>query len=303
MNWPDERMTPMSSELSPNPASLPSEAAVPVITTVQQDSWVGLRALTPARIAIGRTGASQPTHALLEFSLAHAQARDAVHEPFDAASIMMELQREGFSTLAVHSRAQDRAQYLRRPDLGRRVDEVSAERLRRAAVSGGVDLVFVVADGLSALAVMRHAVPLLRATAQVLSGWSIGPIVVAEQSRVALADEAGELLGARAVAILIGERPGLSSPDSLGVYLTWAPRVGRSDAERNCISNIRPQGLSFEQAARTLAGLLEGARKLGLTGVMLKDDTASMTDGTRSVGSDQTDITADGRQQLADGTS
>jgi len=293
----------MSSELSPNPASLPPEATVPAITTVQPDSWVGLRALTPARIAIGRTGASQPTHALLEFSLAHAQARDAVHEPFDAASIMMELQREGFSTLAVHSRAQDRAQYLRRPDLGRRVDEVSAERLRQAAVPGGMDLVFVVADGLSALAVMRHAVPLARAAAQALSGWSIGPIVVAEQSRVALADEVGELLGARAVAILIGERPGLSSPDSLGVYLTWAPRVGRSDAERNCISNIRPQGLSFEQAARTLAGLLEGARRLGLTGVMLKDDTASMTDGTGSAGSDQTDITADGRQQLADGTS
>jgi ethanolamine ammonia-lyase small subunit len=240
---------------------------------------------------------------LLEFSLAHAQARDAVHEPFDAASIMMELQREGFSTLPVHSRAQDRAQYLRRPDLGRRVDEVSVERLRQAAVSGGVDLVFVLADGLSALAVMRHAVPLVRAAAQAMSGWSIGPIVVAEQSRVALADEVGELLGARAVAILIGERPGLSSPDSLGVYLTWAPRVGRSDAERNCISNIRPQGLSFEQAARTLAGLLEGARRLGLTGVMLKDDTASMTDGTGSAGSDQTDITADGRQQLADGTS
>jgi ethanolamine ammonia-lyase small subunit len=173
---------------------------------------------------------------------------------------------------------------LRRPDLGRRLDEASSERLRRACAdgAGGHELLFVVADGLSALAVMRHVVPMLLAARDCLPGGSIGPVVVAEQARVALGDEVGGLLQARAVALLVGERPGLSSPDSLGIYLTWAPRPGRTDAERNCISNIRPEGLSYEQAALTLAGLLAGARRLGATGVMLKDETPPESDsGTR----------------------
>jgi ethanolamine ammonia-lyase small subunit len=165
--------------------------------------------------------------------------------------------------------------YLRRPDLGRRLDAASGDRLRKAAekAEAAPDLVLVLADGLSALAVSRHAQPMLKAIRSKLPGWSIGPVVLAEQARVALGDEVGELLGARAVALLVGERPGLTSPDSLGIYLTWAPRVGRTDAERNCISNIRPEGLSYEQAAATLVGLLDGAKRLGASGIMLKDET------------------------------
>jgi len=259
---PEKRIT--------EPLSSPTDAT-PVLT----DPWTALRAFTPARIALGRTGASQPTAALLAFSLAHAQARDAVHEAFDAASMSLELQTDGFQTIVVHSRATDRPMYLRRPDLGRRLDAASGDRLRKAAekAEAAPDLVLVLADGLSALAVSRHAQPMLKAIRSQLPGWSIGPVVLAEQARVALGDEVGELLGARAVALLVGERPGLTSPDSLGIYLTWAPRVGRTDAERNCISNIRPEGLGYEQAAATLVGLLDGAKRLGASGIMLKDET------------------------------
>ncbi|MEI6545570.1 MAG: ethanolamine ammonia-lyase subunit EutC [Burkholderiales bacterium] len=264
----------MSAEPTSTPVIAP--AAVPAQTAlVLTDPWAALRAFTPARIALGRTGASQPTSALLAFSLAHAQARDAVHEAFNAASMSIDLQEAGFQTLSVHSRATDRPMYLRRPDFGRRLDAASSERLREAAngATAPPDLVLVVADGLSALAVARHAQSMLKAIRARLPGWTIGPVVLAEQARVALGDEVGELLGARVVALLVGERPGLSSPDSLGIYLTWAPRVGRSDAERNCISNIRPEGLSYEQAASTLAGLLEGAKRLGASGIVLKDET------------------------------
>ena len=259
---PEKRIT--------EPLSGPTDA-----TPVLADPWTALRAFTPARIALGRTGASQPTAALLAFSLAHAQARDAVHEAFDAASMSVELQADGFQTIVVHSRATDRPMYLRRPDLGRRLDAASGDRLRKAAEKAETapDLVLVLADGLSALAVSRHAQPMLKAIRSQLPGWSIGPVVLAEQARVALGDEVGELLGARAVALLVGERPGLTSPDSLGIYLTWAPRVGRTDAERNCISNIRPEGLGYEQAAATLVGLLDGAKRLGASGIMLKDET------------------------------
>ena len=238
------------------------------------DAWASLRAFTPARIGLGRSGVSQPTGALLEFSLAHAQARDAVHTALDTASLAGELALAGFEPLHFHSQAADRSHYLRRPDLGRRLNSLSQERLRAASrgASAPADLVFVLADGLSALAITRHALPVLIAAREQLQGWSIGPVVVAEQSRVALGDEVGELLGARAVDLLVGERPGLSAPDSLGIYLTWSPKVGRTDAERNCISNIRPEGLSYEQAAHTLAGLLQGARRLGSTGVGLKDE-------------------------------
>lgn len=264
----------MSADPTTTPVIAPATGPAPT-PLVLTDPWTALRAYTPARIALGRTGASQPTSALLAFSLAHAQARDAVHEAFDVASMSIELQADGIPTVSVHSRATDRPMYLRRPDLGRRLDAASCDRLRKVA-QGAVsapDLVLVVADGLSALAVTRHAQPMLKAIRARLPGWSIGPVVLAEQSRVALGDEAGELLGARAVALLVGERPGLSSPDSLGIYLTWAPRVGRTDAERNCISNIRPEGLSYEQAAATLAGLLEGAKRLGASGISLKDET------------------------------
>jgi len=248
---------------------------------VEPDDWSALRAFTPARLALGRTGASQPTAAQLAFGLAHARARDAVHAPLDADALEALLRADGFAVLRARSRAPDRPTYLRRPDLGRRLDDDSRARLRAAAPAAPPDLAFVLADGLSAIAVARHAVPLLRAARERLAGWSIGPVTIALQARVALGDEVGETLGARAVALLVGERPGLSSPDSLGVYLTWAPRVGRTDAERNCISNVRPEGLAPERAAATLAALLDGARRLGATGVALKvDGTAA-----RSVGS------------------
>lgn len=237
---------------------------------VQPDFWINWREFTPARIALGRVGASQPTDALLQFSMAHANARDAVYEPLDIASLFAQL--EGpTECVVVKSRATDRAQYLRRPDLGRRLDSASVERLRESQ-HPPFDLVVVIADGLSALAISRHAVPLIEALRSKLEGWRFGPTVIAEQARVALGDEVGELLNAPCIAVLIGERPGLSSPDSLGIYLTWNPRVGRTDAERNCISNIRPAGLSYEHAATKLVALLEGAKRLGATGIDLKED-------------------------------
>ena len=248
---------------------------------VQPDFWINWREFTPARIALGRVGASQPTDALLQFSMAHANARDAVYEPLDIASLFAQL--EGpTECVVVKSRATDRPEYLRRPDFGRRLDAPSVERLRalqqrltpesNSNPDSGIDLIIVIADGLSALATSRHAVPLIEALRSKLEGWRFGPVVIAEQARVALGDEVGELLNARCVAILIGERPGLSSPDSLGIYLTWNPRVGRTDAERNCISNIRPEGLSYEHAATKLVALLEGAKRLGATGIDLKED-------------------------------
>jgi ethanolamine ammonia-lyase small subunit len=261
----------MSSEDDslPVPAAGPARALQgPAVTA---DDWGALRAFTPARIALGRTGASQPTAAQLAFTLAHARARDAVHAPLDAQALQQALREAGFEPIPVHSRAADRGTYLRRPDLGRRLDDASLARLRAAASSPAPDLVFVIADGLSAFAIERHALPLMRAARERLRGWRIGPVPVALQARVALGDEAAEALGARAVALLVGERPGLSSPDSLGIYLTWSPRVGRTDAERNCISNVRPEGLSYERAAQTLARLLDGAKRLGATGVGLKD--------------------------------
>jgi len=260
-------------------------AADPQRSLVQPDLWVNWREFTPARIALGRFGASQPTDALLRFSMAHANARDAVYEPLDLAGLLAQLEVPA-GCVAVKSRATDRAQYLRRPDFGRRLDSASVERLRalqqppipdpnsdsNSNPGDHFDLVIVIADGLSALATSRHAVPLIESLRSRLAGWRIGPIVIAEQARVALGDEVGEILKARCVAILIGERPGLSSPDSLGIYLTWNPRVGRTDAERNCISNIRPAGLSYEHAATKLVALLEGAKRLGATGINLKED-------------------------------
>ncbi|MBU9580888.1 ethanolamine ammonia-lyase subunit EutC [Ralstonia mannitolilytica] len=241
---------------------------------VQPNPWAHLRAFTDARIALGRAGNSQTTDAVLAFGVAHAQARDAVHLPLDSAAVAAALGEAGFTAVAAHSAAADRAEYLRRPDLGRRLDEASRARLSALRPAQPFDVVFVIADGLSALAVQSHAVPLLCSVRERLpAGRSIGPVAIAEQSRVALGDEIGALLGARQVVMLIGERPGLSSPDSLGIYLTYAPRVGRSDAERNCISNVRPAGLSYDQAASRLVFLLNGALALGRSGVDLKDDT------------------------------
>lgn len=241
---------------------------------VRPNPWTALRALTPARVALGRAGASLPTEEILRFGLAHAQARDAVHAALDTAALAARLQALGLDTLTVASAAPDRATYLMRPHLGRRLHPDDARRLASPAAAS-CDLLLVVGDGLSALAVERHALPLVE---QILAarppGWRLGPVVIATQSRVALADELGQILGAAIAAILIGERPGLSSPDSLGLYLTHGPRPGRSDAERNCISNVRPEGLSYPEAARRLWWLCEAARRLGYSGVALKDGSA-----------------------------
>lgn len=250
---------------------------------IAPDPWADLRAHTQARLALGRAGAALPTAELLRFGMAHAQARDAVHIPLDADALAAQLQALGCATRLVHSAAPDRATYLLRPDLGRRLCNADAAALRDMPAEGGapIDLLVVVADGLSSLAVARQAPPLVQAIRQQApAGWHIGPVVIAQQARVALGDEVGSLLEARMVAVLIGERPGLSSPDSLGIYLTWHPQVGRSDAERNCISNVRPEGLEPAQAAARLWWLCRAARQLGLTGVGLKDrsDGLSLSD-------------------------
>ena len=238
------------------------------------DPWLRLGELTQARIALGRAGSGLPTRALLAFSLAHAQARDAVHAELDTEATEKSLKALGFATLSVHSAAPDRATYLGRPDLGRRLSEDSQRRFADIRPDP-FDLALVVADGLSAAAIHAHAADLLAAMKPWIDrgGWRVAPVVIASQARVALGDEVGQALGARAVAVLIGERPGLSSPDSLGVYLTFDPRAGRVDAERNCISNIRAEGLSYDEAAFKLAWLIGEAFRLRLTGVALKDES------------------------------
>lgn len=235
------------------------------------DPWKALAARTPARIGLGRVGSGLPTRAVLEFALGHARARDAVHAPFEAARIVAAVEALGLSAVAVASAAEDRATYLRRPDLGRRLDTAGAARLARSAA----DVAVVLADGLSSAAVHRHAVPLLAVLKPLLhaAGLTLSPVVVASQARVALGDEVGAALGARIVIVLIGERPGLSSPDSLGAYVTFAPRSGRTDAERNCVSNIRADGLPVAEAASRITWLVREALRLGLTGVALKDES------------------------------
>lgn len=241
-----------------------------------QNPWLNLRNLTPARIALGRTGTSLPTQAQLDFQYAHAQARDAVHLAFDHQGIRAQLSERGRESLLLHSAASDRNSYLQRPDLGRRLDDASAQVLEdyAAAHPGGVDLAIVVADGLSALAVHRHTLPFLaRLEEQIAAdGWSVSPIVLVEQGRVAVADEVAQRLGAKMSVILIGERPGLSSPDSLGLYFTYAPKVGLTDAYRNCISNVRLEGLSYGMAAHRLIYLMREACRRQLSGVNLKDE-------------------------------
>ncbi|VYT88066.1 ethanolamine ammonia-lyase subunit EutC [Metakosakonia massiliensis] len=238
------------------------------------DAWNMLREFTDARIALGRSGASLPTHEVLRFGLAHAQARDAVHQPFDSETLARQLQALGLQTLEAHSAAADRHIYLNRPDLGRMLSEESRSALTAARVPAH-DLLLVVGDGLSSHAVHRQSVGLIKALLPYMEtlGISLAPVVLAHQSRVALGDDIGETLNSKAVAILIGERPGLSSPDSLGVYLTWRPERKRLESDRNCISNIRPEGLNYEAAAFKLAWLLEQAFLRRLTGVRLKDES------------------------------
>jgi ethanolamine ammonia-lyase small subunit len=229
------------------------------------DPWAALRATTRARIGLGRTGDALPIKDVLDFQLAHARARDAVHTPFDPTALAQSLAPR--PTVIVHSQAPDRTTYLRRPDLGRQLDPAS-----RLGATGPYDAAFVIADGLSPTAVHHHAAALLTATLARLSVWSIAPIVIATQARVALGDDIGARLNATLVAVLIGERPGLSVATSLGVYLTWRPQPGRLDSERNCISNIHADGLSYEAASDMLVWLMTEARSRKLTGVGLKDD-------------------------------
>jgi ethanolamine ammonia-lyase small subunit len=225
---------------------------------------VRLSGMSAARIGLGRAGQGLPTSAMLDFQLAHARARDAVHAALDRDALAAQV---GDVTL-LESSADDRAHYLRDPDSGRRLSAASAERL----ADGACDLAVVIGDGLSALAVVRHAAAVVAALRGNLPGEWRMRVFAAQLARVALGDEIGERTGARAVLMLIGERPGLSAADSLGAYLTWSPRRGMRDAQRNCISNIRaPGGLSPPEAARRIAWLLREAEKLGETGVRLKD--------------------------------
>ena len=247
-----------------------------------------LRAATPARIALRRTGVSIATIDHLAFQLAHALARDAVHEALDVPFLTARLAAAGWEGLAVTSEARDRQTYLARPDLGRRLSASASDTL--SATMRDCDVAFVVADGLSARAVSVHAVPVLAALVPRLAGLRVGPVVVATQARVALGDAVGAALHAKLVCVLIGERPGLSSPDSLGIYLTFAPAIGRTDAQRNCLSNIRPAGMSYDEAAARCAWLIREAFARRATGVALKDgsdagSTVAPADPPRQIGS------------------
>ena len=232
------------------------------------DPWTALRRHTPARISLGRSGTSLPTAEVLRFAAAHASARDAVHLPLDVDELLADLHAQGLDVVTVASRAASRVEYLTRPDLGRQLSPASRDALERDVDEG---LCIVIGDGLSAIAAQSHAVPLVAMLRE--SGVDVGLVVVATQARVALGDEIGERVGASLVLMLLGERPGLSSPDSLGAYLTWAPKTGRSDSERNCVSNIRPEGLPLADAAARIAWLVRESQRRRVTGIELKDDS------------------------------
>lgn len=263
----------MSDELTPDK----------ITPAVIQNPWRRLREYTDARIGLGRAGISLPTQEMLEFQLAHARARDAVHFPLDVTALVEELKsirvpQMPDDPVVLHSQAEDRYTYLQRPDLGRALSEVTQAKLEAIADhDNGFDLAVVIVDGLSSSAVQNNAVPFMKAFLRDLEqddqSWSLAPVTVVEQGRVAIGDVIGACLKARAVAVLIGERPGLSSPDSLGIYLTWGPRPAMTDANRNCISNVRPAGLRFEQASQRLLYLLREAHRLKVSGVGLKDRT------------------------------
>jgi ethanolamine ammonia-lyase small subunit len=270
---PDETNPGLSQEAG-NPENPAQLETVKEDSAVIENPWLALRQFTPARIALGRTGHSLPTRELLNFQLAHAQARDAVYAEYDPVLLDQQLQEKGYPALQVHSQAADRETFLQRPDLGRRLSAESRRLLKEyvARNQPPPDLLFVLGDGLSAQAIHRHALTVLHLSAAALKeeGWAIGPVVVASQARVALGDEIGQLFGAEQVAILIGERPGLSAADSLSIYLTYQPYVGRLESERNCISNIRPEGLGYAAASAGLIELINRAHLHKYSGVSLK---------------------------------
>ena len=269
--------TPKSDIPKPN-KSFPTH---PHAEPVTENAWSKLNAFTDARVGLGRSGVSVPTKHLLAFQLAHAQAIDAVHTHLDSDALSKALMEQDWAKdwtkncapLMLHSRATDRATYLQRPDYGRRLDEESANQLdeHRDATAQDYDLAIVVVDGLSSLAVEQNTLPFLQALSSHINGWSLAPICFVKQGRVAIGDDVCERLNAKCVLVLIGERPGLSSPDSLGLYLTWGGKVGLTDAYRNCISNVRPAGLVYQEAARKAFYLLNEAQTLKLSGVKLKD--------------------------------
>jgi ethanolamine ammonia-lyase small subunit len=254
------------------------------IITAKEGSTLGdvLRRYTPARVGLNRAGTAVSTKEQLRFQLDHALARDAVHARLDVPALLYALQQRKLESLVLQSAAiaktgEDARQlYLRRPNLGRTLRPESAQTLQQlsANTSENPDIIFIIADGLSALAVERHALPLLDATIDRLSSGQdrIGPICIVTQARVAIGDEIGSLLHAQLTILLIGERPGLSAPDSLGVYITWQPRPHRTDAERNCISNIRHEGLNYAEAAQKIAFYINAAKKLRCTGIGLKEN-------------------------------
>jgi len=260
-----------------------------------KNPWSALREYTDARIGLGRTGVSLPTSKLLEFQLAHAKARDAVHlslnkeeliNSFKNVSLELELLeedgakgvlKEGISPIFLHSQASTRDIYLQRPDLGRRLDEESKRKLSKLPKAKSYDLAIVIVDGLSSIAIKENAIEFIDKLSKSLvednQNWILAPFTIVEQGRVAIGDEIGELLNAKTVLVLVGERPGLSSPDSLGLYLTYEPKIGLNDSNRNCISNVRKDGLSYEEATKKALYLLKESRKLKLSGVQIKDRT------------------------------
>lgn len=244
--------------------------------TVTKNPWNTLTRFTQARIALGRAGTSLPTRPHLEFQFAHARARNAVHHPLDEGALCAALEARGLCNFVVHSAAPDRATYLQRPDLGRVPSESSQAGLG-AFGAGGFDVAIVVVDGLSAFAIEQNVLPFLDLLVPQLRqrGLGLAPVAVVRQGRVAIGDPIARALGAKLVIVLIGERPGLSSPDSMGIYMTWSPVAGTTDAQRNCISNVRRDGLSYDEAVYKLMYLVSEAFRRGLSGVMLKDETAS----------------------------
>jgi ethanolamine ammonia-lyase small subunit len=257
--------------------------ARPLPEPVSADPWQQLRRYSRARIALGHAGTSLPTRPHLEFQLAHARARDAVHLPLEIPPLRAALEQRGHEVLVLHSAAADRRSYLQRPDLGRRLDHDSRRIVdaRALRLQGELDVVFVIADGLSAFAIHDNVLPFLDAMLPRLAHaqWLSGPVAIVEQGRVAVGDEVGQVLGAQMVVVLIGERPGLSAPDSLGIYLTYRPAIGTTDASRNCISNVRREGLAYEPAAEKLLYLMSEARRRRLSGIALKDEGAPLPQG------------------------
>lgn len=258
----------------------------PINKLVHQDPWEKLRQFTDARIGLGRVGTSIPTSELLKFQLSHAQAMDAVHVPLDTEALISELALSDLikpllPAFRLHSNATNRMEYLQRPDFGRQLDDAFLYALQEFSIDSEMneesyDLAIVIADGLSSYAITHHAKPFIEALLTLLNSdvtkeWNLAPLSIVEQARVAVGDDVGESLNAKEVLLLVGERPGLSSPDSMGLYLTWNPKRGMEDSLRNCISNVRPQGLNYPAAAHKCFYLLKESHRIELTGVGLKD--------------------------------